>query len=74
MMASEITPEKQASSGAAVEEGPTEYTHYNDVDLHDKGLNEQAKQGTAAEHSLGFVQAMKTYKRAAFWSARKFPA
>lgn len=72
-MAGEITQEKQVSSGA-VEEGHAEYSHYNEASLRDKGLNEQAKQATAAEHSYGFVQAIKTYKRAAFWSARKLYA
>ena len=38
------------------------------TDLHDKVLNEEARQATAAEHSLGFLQAIKTYKKAAFWS------
>lgn len=34
-------------------------------------LNEEAAHATAAEHSLGLWQALKTYKRAAFWSVRK---
>lgn len=33
-----------------------------------KALNADAAQATAAEHSLGLVQALKTYKRAAMWS------
>lgn len=37
-----------------------------------KALNAEAAQATAAEHSLGLVQALKTYKRAAMWSVRKF--
>lgn len=36
-----------------------------------KFLNEEAAQATAAEHSLTLWQALKTYKRAAFWSVRK---
>lgn len=36
-----------------------------------KALNAEAAQATAAEHSLGLVQALKTYKRAAMWSVRK---
>lgn len=38
-----------------------------------KFLNEEAAQATAAEHSLGLWQAIKTYKRAAIWSVRKSP-
>lgn len=38
-----------------------------------KFLNEEAAHATAAEHSLGLWQALKTYKRAAFWSVRKSP-
>lgn len=33
-----------------------------------KFLNAEAAQATAAEHSLGLWQALKTYKRAAIWS------
>lgn len=36
-----------------------------------KYLNEEAALATANEHSLGLWQALKTYKRAAFWSVRK---
>lgn len=36
-----------------------------------KYLNHEAAQATANEHSLGLWQALKTYKRAAFWSVRK---
>ncbi|KAJ4260884.1 hypothetical protein NW757_001270 [Fusarium falciforme] len=42
--------------------------HLKDVDLHDKALNTEAHQATAQEHSFGVFQALKTYKRAAFWS------
>ncbi|KAJ4218936.1 hypothetical protein NW759_008089 [Fusarium solani] len=42
--------------------------HLKDVDLHDKTLNTEAHQATAQEHSFGVFQALKTYKRAAFWS------
>lgn len=45
--------------------------HLKDVDLHDKALNTEAHQATAQEHSFGVFQALKTYKRAAFWSIRK---
>jgi MFS transporter, SP family, general alpha glucoside:H+ symporter len=42
---------------------------YTNAGLHDKGLNEDARTATAAEHSLGLWQAIKTYKKAVFWSA-----
>lgn len=45
--------------------------HLQDVDIHDKTLNNEAMEATAHEHSIGFVQGFKTYKRAAFWSIRK---
>lgn len=41
---------------------------YADVGLRDKALNEDARTATAAEHSLGLWQAIKTYKKAVFWS------
>lgn len=37
-----------------------------------KVLNQEARQATAAEHSLSFWQAIKTYKKAAFWSIREY--
>ena len=54
-----------------IEAGEAEYVHYNEVALDDKGLNQQAQQGTAAEHNLGFIQAIKTYRRAALWAVRE---
>ena len=36
-----------------------------------KIINEEARQATATEHSLSFWQAIKTYKKAAFWSICK---
>lgn len=35
---------------------------------HDKILNHEAKQGAEAEHNMGLIQAIKTYRRAALWS------
>jgi MFS transporter, SP family, general alpha glucoside:H+ symporter len=45
-----------------------DYTQFNQAGLHDKVLNVEARQATANEHELSFSQALKTYKRAAFWS------
>lgn len=36
--------------------------------LGDKVLDHDARLATAAEHSLTFWQALKTYRKAAFWS------
>jgi MFS transporter, SP family, general alpha glucoside:H+ symporter len=60
------SPEKREDVvGAPLEEHRTEEP-YSDT----KVLNEEARQATATEHSLTFWQAIKTYKRAAFWSIR----
>lgn len=72
-MADQSTPEKQLAAAADQQvdlerSDADDVVHYNDVSLYDKGLNQQAKQATATEHSFGFITAMKTYKRAAFWS------
>lgn len=37
-----------------------------------KFVNEEAALATANEHSLSLWQALKTYKKAALWSIRKF--
>lgn len=42
-----------------------------DVGLHDATLAGGAFEGAAQEHSMGVWQALKTYKRAAFWSVGK---
>lgn len=36
-----------------------------------KFVNQEAALATANEHTLGLWQALRTYKRAAMWSARK---
>ena len=42
--------------------------HLQDAALTDKALANAALEATVQEHSMGFVQAIKTYRRAAFWS------
>ncbi|KAK9369283.1 general substrate transporter [Lipomyces kononenkoae] len=42
--------------------------NFQSVGADDKGLNVEAIQATASEHSLSFWQAIKTYKKAAFWA------
>ena len=72
-MATEINQEKSASASAPhhVEHGPNELNHFKDVAIDDKVLNQDAKEATATEHSYGFVQGIKTYRRAAIWSICK---
>lgn len=55
----EARPEHVDEKGAAPDFNNTKFLH------------EEAAQATAAEHSLGLWQALKTYKRAAFWSVRE---
>jgi MFS transporter, SP family, general alpha glucoside:H+ symporter len=42
--------------------------HLKDVGLRDATLAGGALEGAAQEHSMSVFQALKTYKRAAFWS------
>ncbi|KAK1752348.1 general substrate transporter [Echria macrotheca] len=43
-------------------------SHLQDAALTDKALANGALEATVQEHSMGFLQALKTYRRAAFWS------
>jgi len=54
-----------------IENTEQQLKHLEDVDIHDKALNASAMEATAQEHSIGFIQGFKTYKRAAMWSFRK---
>jgi len=69
-----MSDEKKAAAAGDIqlESADPGLNHLKDVDLGDKGLNNGAFEATAQEHSMGFVQALKTYKRAAFWSAREW--
>ena len=58
-------------SDLRVENTEQDLKHLENVGLHDKALNVSAMEATAHEHSIGFVQGFKTYKRAAMWSFRK---
>lgn len=57
-----------ANDDIQVEAAVPNLERLEDVDLHDKALNVGAQEATAQEHSFGFIQGFKTYKRAAFWS------
>ncbi|KAK6541812.1 hypothetical protein TWF694_007593 [Orbilia ellipsospora] len=61
-------PTKVEGTTQVDEKGDISVQHYDNVDLNNKALNEGAKQATYAEHNLTFMQAIKTYKRAAIWS------
>ena len=45
--------------------------HLKDVGLRDATLAGGALEGAVHQHSVGVFQALKAYKRAAFWSIRK---
>lgn len=65
---------KDGSDRMHVEASDTGLGHLKDVGLHDATLASGALEGTAQEHSMGVFQALRTYKRAAFWSIRTFVA
>jgi SP family general alpha glucoside:H+ symporter-like MFS transporter len=54
-----------------VEDKEQDLKHLENVTIHDKALNVSAMEATAQEHSIGFIQGFKTYRRAAMWSFRK---
>lgn len=51
-------------------EAHADIARLKDADLRDEGLASGALEGATQEHSMGVFQALKTYKRAAFWSIR----
>lgn len=65
-MTMEITQSKEAGPEHVDEKGPG--PDFGDS----RFLHAEAAQATAAEHNLSLLQALKTYKRAAFWSVRKW--
>lgn len=42
------------------------------IHKHVKALNEEATLATDAEHSMTLIHGLKTYKKAAMWSIRKW--
>lgn len=56
-----------------VEAAEPRVDHLKNVDLHDKALNSDAHEATVQEHTIGLLQAFKTYKRAAFWAISRPP-
>jgi hypothetical protein len=68
-MSSEKATEQRVGEIEAANNG---LNRLHDVDLHDKALNSEAFAATTAEHSYGFVEGIKTYRRAAIWSVREW--
>ncbi|ROT42640.1 maltose permease MAL31 [Sodiomyces alkalinus F11] len=62
------TQENSATGDLRIERGPDPNANLQDAAVDDKVLNLGAQEGNEAEHSFGFIQGFKTYKRAAFWS------
>ena len=58
-------------SDLRVEDKDQDIKHLENVGRHDKMLNVSAMEATAQEHSIGFIQGFKTYRKAAMWSFRK---
>lgn len=66
------TEKTQDPGDLRVEDKEQDLKHLENVGLHDKVLNNSAMEATAQEHSIGFIQGFKTYKRAAMWSFREY--
>ena len=62
------TEKRDEQADLRIEDKEQHLKHLEDVDLHDKSLNASAMEATAQEHSIGYKQGFKTYKRAAMWS------
>jgi SP family general alpha glucoside:H+ symporter-like MFS transporter len=65
------TEKRDEPTDLRIEDAEQHLKHLENVDLHDKALNASAREATAQEHSIGFIQGFKTYKRAAMWSFRE---
>ena len=65
------TEKTTGASDLWVESREQDLKRLENVDIYDKNLNAGALEATAQEHSVGFVQGFKTYKKAAFWSFRQ---
>ena len=63
-----MASEKRTDATDIGVESNQDLRHLENVDIHDKGLNAGAMEATAQEHSVGFVQGFKTYRKAAMWS------
>jgi hypothetical protein len=65
------TEKRDEPTDLRIEDAEQHLKHLENVDLHDKALNASAREATAQEHSIGFIQGFKMYKRAAMWSFRE---
>lgn len=66
-----MASEKRNTDDIHLEHSEPDLKHLENVNLHDKALNVGAMEATAQEHSVGFIQGFKMYKKAAMWSFRK---
>jgi hypothetical protein len=66
------TEKRDEPGDLQIEDAEQHLKHLENVDLHDKALNASAREATAQEHSIGFIQGFKMYKRAAMWSFREY--
>jgi hypothetical protein len=66
------TKKRDEQADLRIEDAEQNLKHLEDVNLHDKALNASAREATAQEHSIGFIQGFKMYKRAAMWSFREY--
>jgi SP family general alpha glucoside:H+ symporter-like MFS transporter len=62
------TEKETGNSDIRLESVDPSISHLQEVDIHDKSLNNANIEATAHEHKLSVWQGFKTYKRAAFWS------
>lgn len=67
-MASNVEAQHAGPQAEVVEKASPGHTEFTDVNFQGKELNEDARMATAAEHSMTLWQALKTYRKAAFWS------
>ena len=73
-MTGDIIEQKVTGPEEVEEGGGLDYRKSTEAGYNDKILNHEAKQGAEAEHNMGLLQALKTYRRAALWSIRTYTA
>lgn len=63
-----ITKKTAKKSDLHVENVDRGLNHLQNAGIHDEELNNAALEAASQEHSLSVWAALRTYKRAAFWS------
>jgi SP family general alpha glucoside:H+ symporter-like MFS transporter len=66
------TEKRDEQADLRIDDAEQHLKHLKDVNIHDKALNASAREATAQEHSIGFIQGFKMYRRAAMWSFREY--